>query len=259
MLIRIGSEGPMRRHTATIALALLSLMVGACASDDTSSTTTPGTGTATTGTGTTGTGTTGTGAAGAFTPQQLSNALLTASDLGDGWTEMQRDMFTTREPENPSIDPSLWCPAADADGLAALAGQEGADVELSLGTPEALFLVRQQAWTNADVDRYLAAATAAVATCLGVTWDDGAGNTYTLQPSTTMPTIGDESISWTVTVELEDTNRTASFADQTIARLGDVVMVIQGGGSMTTSPAATAPDLVPIVRAAGDKMTALTG
>jgi hypothetical protein len=253
MLIRIESEGPMRRHTATIALALLSLAVGACGSDDTS-TTTPGTSTGTASTGTASTGTTG-----AFTPQQLSNALLTASDLGDGWTEMQRDLFTTREPENPSIDPSLWCPDADADGLVMLAGQEGADVELSLGTPEALFLVRQQAWTNADVDRYFAAATAAVAACVGVTWDDGDDNTYTLQPSTTMPTIGDESISWTVTVELEDTNRTASFADQTIARFGDVVMVIQGGGSMTTSPAATAPNLVPIVRAAGDKMAALTG
>ncbi len=69
----------------------------------------------------------------AFIPQQLSDGLLTTSYLGGlgiVWTETQRDVFTTREPENPSIDSSFWCPAGTGDELVALTSGQGADVEL---------------------------------------------------------------------------------------------------------------------------------
>ena len=225
----------MKRHPGLIGLALMSLALGACGSDETTTTTTTAT----------------------FTPQQLSDALLTTSDLGTGWTETQRDVFTTREPENPSIDPSLWCPAGKGDELVTLAGQEGADVELSVGTTDSPYMVRQQAWTNADVEQYFTSVKAAVAACSGVTWNDGEGNSYTLQPSTTAPKIGDESISWTVTIQLTGATPTTSFAEQTAGRFGDVMMVLQGGATPTTGATATAPNYVTIVRGAGDKMAGL--
>ena len=226
----------MRRHTGMLGLALMSSALGACGSDTTA---TPATTTST------------------VTSQQLSGALLTTSDLGTGWTETQRDVFTTREPENPSIDPSLWCPAAQGDQLVALAGQEGADVELSLGSSSSPFMVRQQAWTNADVEPYLTSVKAAVAACSGVTWKDSGGNSYTLQPLTA-PTIGDESISWTVTIELNGATPMTSLSQQTAARFDKVMMVLQGGAIETTGASATAPNYLTIVRAAGDKMAALT-
>lgn len=225
----------MRRHAGMVGLALMSLALGACGSDETATTTSTTT----------------------FTSQQLSDALLTASDLGTGWTETQRDVFTTREPENPSIDPSLWCPAGKGDELVTLAGQAGADVELSLGTTDSPYMVRQQAWTNADVEQYLTSVKAAVDACSGVTWNDSEGNSYTLQPSTTAPQIGDESISWTVTIQLTGASPTTIFADQTAGRFGDVMMVLQGGATPTVEATATAPNFVTLVRVAGDKMAAL--
>ncbi len=138
----------MRGHTRLIGLALMSLALAACGSDGTASTTT-------------------TTVSMTITARQLSDALLTTSDLGTGWTETQRDTFATRQPENPSIDPSLWCPAGKGDQLVALAGQEGADVELNLGTTDSPYMVRQQAWTNADVEQYFTSVKAAIAACSG--------------------------------------------------------------------------------------------
>jgi hypothetical protein len=213
-----------------IGLALMALALGACGSDETTTDTT-------------------------LTPQQLSEGLLTTTDLGAGWTETQRDVFTTRQPENPSIDPSLWCPAGKGDQLVALAGQEGADVELTLGTTDFPYMVRQQAWTNADVEQYFTSVQAAVAACTGITWKDSEGNSYTLQPLTA-PTIGDESSSWTVTIETTGTTPMTSFSQQTAARFGTVMMVLQGGATQTAGAGATAPNYLAIVQVAGDKMAA---
>ncbi len=231
----------MRRHRRMVGLALMSLALGACGSDKTATTTATASTVAATTT---------------FTPQQLSGALLTAGDLGAGWTETQRDVFTTRQPENPSIDPSLWCPAGKGDRLVALAGQEGADVELSLGSTHSAYMIRQQAWTNADVEQYFTSVKAAVAGCSGVTWKDSGGNSYTLQPLTA-PKNGDESISWTVTIQLTGATPMTSFAQHTAARFGAVMMVLQGGATPTTGASATAPNYLTIVRVAGDKMAAL--
>ncbi len=231
----------MRGHTGMIGLALMSLALGACGSHKTA-TTTPTTTTTSAGT--------------TFTPQQQSGALLKASDLGTGWTETQHDVFTTRQPENPSIDPSLWCPAGQGDGLVTLAGQQGADVELTLGTTHSPYMVRQQAWTNADIERYFTSVKSAVAACTGVTWKDSESNSYTLQPLTA-PKIGDESISWTVTVQLVGTTPVTFLSQQTAARFGTLMMVLQGSATPTTGASATAPNYLTIVRAAGDKMAGL--
>lgn len=228
----------MRGHTGLIGLALMSLALAACGSDETASTTTTSTVSTT------------------FTPQQLSDALLTTRDLGAGWTETQRNVFTTRQPENPSIDPSLWCPAGQGDQLVALAGDGGADVELSLDDPDSPYMIRQQAWTNSDVEQYLMSVKAAVAACSGAIWKDGGGNSYALQPLTA-PKIGDDSISWTVTIQLTGTTPMTSFSQQTTARFGAAMMVLQGGATPTTGAGATAPNYLAIIRIAGDKMAAL--
>lgn len=223
----------MKRHLGIIGLALVSFATGACGSDDGSSSTTT--------------------TVSQVTPQQLSAALLTAGDLEGTWTETQRDTFTTREPENPSIDPSLWCPAGNGDALVALAGQAGADVELS-AAGDGAYLIRQQAWSNGQVEQYVTAVAAAVDACSGASWTDGDGNTYTLEPLSSVPLIGDASISWTVTIQLAGTPPTSSFAQQTVARFGDVAMVLQGGATPTAGPDAAALNYTVLVRAAADKM-----
>lgn len=230
----------MRLRLALSGVAFMSLALAACGSDTSTSNAT-------------------TASAATFTPQRLSGALLTASDLsepGIGWTETQRDVFATRQPENPSIDASLWCPDGHGELLMTIAGQEGADVELSLGPAQTAYMVRQQAWTNADVERYFTSVTAAVAACSGVTWQDSENNTYTLQ-QLAAPKIGDESISWMVTIQLAGTTTVTSFSQQTAARFGAVMMVLQGGATPTTGADAIAPNYTILVRVAGDKMATL--
>ena len=226
----------MSRGKIVACVAVASLLFAACGDDSDSTDTTAPNGSE-------------------VTLQQLSDALLTETDLGDDlggtWTETQRDMFTTREPENPSIDPSLWCDEADGDALVTLAGDSGADVELKFGDETSPFMVRQQAWSNGDVDSYFAAIKDAVDACDGTTWTDEEGNSYTMGP-TQVPTIGDESVSWGITIELVEGDQPASIALQTVAKFDNVIMVLQGGAS--TGSDASAPNYTLIARAAGDKM-----
>ncbi len=103
--------------------------------------------------------------------------------------------------------------------------------------------MRQQAWINADVERYLASVKAAVDACSGVTWNDDGGNSYTLAPSTTVPAIGDDSVSWRVTIDLTRTTPSMLSTDQTASRFGDMMMVLQGGAIPTVGPDASRPQL----------------
>ena len=227
----------MSRGKIVACVAIASLLLAACGDDSDSSDTSAPNGSE-------------------VTLQQLSDALLTETDLGDHmggtWMETQRDMFTTREPENPSIDPSLWCDEADGDALVALAGEEGADVELKFGDETSPFMVRQQAWSNGDVDSYFTAVKEAVDVCDGTTWTDQEGNSYTMGP-TQVPTIGDESVSWGITIDLMEADQPASITLQTVAKFGNVIMVLQGGASK--EPDGSAPNYTLIARAAGDKVT----
>ena len=200
-----------------------------------------------------------------FTPEQLGSALLTTTDLdadtGLTWNETQRDTFDTREPENPSIDPSLWCAEAEGDELATLAGDSGADVELRIGTDETPFIIRQQAWANDDVSEYFSRLSDAVETCAGATWTDGEGNSYSLESIPDFVDIGSESVTWKVTITISDSSTgdsTIAFTQQTAARFGGVMMLVQSGAMMTAGPEASGPNSALIVRAAGDKMSALT-
>ena len=80
------------------------------------------------------------------TPEMISDVLPTITDMPGNWDESQRQVFDVRGPENPSIDPSVWCPASSmvTGNLVDLAGQSGADVEMAskgpAGTPRLMRL-----------------------------------------------------------------------------------------------------------------------
>lgn len=184
-----------------------------------------------------------------FTPAELGEQLLSPDDMGPGWTESQRDVFDTREPEHPSIDPSLWCPAfstGKSDQLTTLAGQAGADVELQLGDPasaeQPTYGLRQQAWSNNDAEDYLRELADAVATCNGATWtesgeggDTGEAAEYRLTPLT-VPPLGDEAVAALVTITITPADGgEAMMIRQRMAavRAGSIVMVVQEGDTLS--------------------------
>jgi hypothetical protein len=195
------------------------------------------------------------------TPEQLSEALLTITDLEGDWSESQRQFFDTRSPENPSIDPSIWCAesAEVTKDLVGLAGEAGADVEMSSqtdsGDPR---MMRLQAWANDDVQDYFRDASEAARICDGVsnTDDSGAVSTTAL---ITGRDIGDESISWSDTVVPPpgtEKDKRQVVGRTTIARFGEVIMVLQLGdvGPVGSTDLMSEDDWWSVVEIAGKKL-----
>lgn len=160
------------------------------------------------------------------------------------WKETQRQFFDTRSNENPSIDPSVWCPAAEmvTKNLVDLAGESGADVEMQAETPsETARLMRLQAWANDDVEDYFRDAKEAVRICDGekVTDASGATEEYSIVANRD---IGDESISWMQTTTPPPSTQQDKFQSigrTTIARFGSIVMVMQIGDAAFTDKVVT--------------------
>lgn len=173
------------------------------------------------------------------TPKELSEALPTVTDMPDGWNETQRQVFETREVENPSIDPSIWCPEASeaSANLLELAGESGADVEMqfenSSGMPR---MMRLQAWANDDAEAYFDGVAASVAACDGMTATDEFGavtNTDLIEGRS----LGDESVSWmqkTTPPTETQAEKLESIGRTTVARFGSVIMVLQLGDAAMT-------------------------
>lgn len=167
-------------------------------------------------------------------PEQISDALPTITDFEGDWKEIQRQVFEVRAAENPSLDPSIWCPAAGevTKNLEELAGQSGADVEMSIeksGQPTSL--MRIQAWSNDDVNAYFGDSAEAVRICDGATMTDESGATRSTKLITARD-IGDESISWseeTLPPPATQGEKLASIGRTTIARFGDILMIAQVG------------------------------
>lgn len=168
------------------------------------------------------------------TPEMLSETLPTITDMPGNWNESQRQVFAVRGDENPSIDPSVWCPAAKevTKNLIALAGTSGADVEMQAETQDGHpRMMRLQAWANDDVEDYFRDAKEAVRMCDGqsVTASGGASEKYSVIEGRD---IGDESISWKQTTTPPPTTQTEKLQTvgrTTIARFGSIVMVLQLG------------------------------
>lgn len=194
-------------------------------------------------------------------PDMLSDALPTITEMPGDWDESQRQVFTTRGAENPSIDPSIWCPAAEmvTENLVDLAGESGADVEMQSqstgGNPR---MMRLQAWANDDVQDYFRDANEAVRICDGetVTDSDGVVSTYDVVNSRD---IGDESISWLQTTTppvSTQKEKMSSVGRTTIARFGSIIMVMQMGDIAMgeTSTLMAEDDWWQIVELAGKKL-----
>jgi hypothetical protein len=167
-------------------------------------------------------------------PTMISQELLMITDMPGRWNETQRQIFDVRSNENPSLDPSVWCPEAEdaAQNLIELAGESGADVEMQAVTPSGKArLMRLQAWANDNVEAYFDAAKLATETCDGVTTTDDAGVKSTFEVIKNRA-VGDESISWTQVVtppEALKKEKRQSIGRTTIARFGSIIMVMQLG------------------------------
>lgn len=195
------------------------------------------------------------------TPAMLSDALLTITDMPGTWDETQRQAFTQRGAENPSIDPSIWCPGASnvTKNLVKFAGEAGADVEMhESGTPDLRRMMRLQAWANDDVKSYFRDAREAVRICDGKTFTDSSGVSSTMVINAGH-SLGDESINWTQTIQPPsgaDKDKLVSVSRTTIARFGDVIMVLQIGDAVTEGQTSGLAEAKwwSIVSAAGERL-----
>jgi hypothetical protein len=195
----------------------------------------------------------------AYTPEQLEAVLLTAADLGTDWTETQRRAFTTREPENPSVEESLsLCPQAaePAERLGQLASDAGADVELEQATQGGgAHLVRQQAWSDDQVKEYITTLDEAITLCLGGSWEAD-GNEVSLEVLEA-PALGDESTSVATVATLGEGDEATTWTSRlTVARFGTALMAVSDiivGGPVPE------PGWSTIVQAAGDQFAELAG
>lgn len=208
-----------------------------------------------------------------FTPAELGEQLLTVDDLraidpAADWTETQRMLFEERAPENPSIDPSLWCPEFDdkSPQLTTLAGPSGADVELERssgdGQDQAVYGMRQQAWSNKDAADYLREFAVAVSTCDGVTWSDTSGDAsggtetaeYRLTPLDA-PAVGDEAAAALVTITVTPPSGGEPLMilqRMAAVRSGRIVMLLQEGTTVSpdADPATSDADFAALVEQA---------
>jgi len=193
-------------------------------------------------------------------PQTLSKALLAITDMPGDWRETQRDIFETRGNENPSLDSSMWCPDSsdEAASLIDLAGDSGADVEMQMQVDgeEVPRLMRLQAWRNDDVRQYFEQLLTVMNICDGAKWTEEPGVTTEIW-KIDGPDVGDESVSWgSRLVPPEGKEAAASMGRTTVARLGEVIMVLQIGDFTTTSSVGelTDADWREIVQRAADKL-----
>ena len=194
-------------------------------------------------------------------PEGLSERLLGITDMPGTWRETQRDVFTQRANENPSIDPSIWCPksATEAAKLIDLAGSSGADVEMQMEVAgkEVPRLMRLQAWRNDDVRQYFETAQTVVNICDGAKWTEEPGVAQEMW-KIDGPEVGDESVSWGSAMSPpKSTDKASSSGRTTIARLGEVIMVLQIGDFTAgeTSKALGDDEWREIVQRAADKLS----
>ena len=198
------------------------------------------------------------------TPEMLSDALPSITEMPGEWNESQRQVFAVRGNENPSIDPSVWCPnvAEITKNLISLAGDSGADVEMQAVMPEGHpRLMRLQAWANDDVKAYYRDAKEAVKICNNVEVKDASGVTEKYSVIEDRD-IGDESISWQQTTTPPPSTQTEKFQTvgrTTIARFGSIIMVLQLGDMAFTggTQAMKEDDWWDIVELAGKKLDSL--
>lgn len=198
------------------------------------------------------------------TPAMISDVLLTVTDMPPGWEETQRQVFDQRGPENPSIDPSVWCAesAMVTKNLVSLAGPAGADVEMQMtSSPGRPRMMRLQGWANSDVRAYYADAKEAAHICDGTDVIDESGVRTTFELLAGRD-LGDESISWVQKATPPESTQGDKFetlSRTTVARFGGIVMVLQLGDAAQAGTTALLDEDAwwAIVTSAGEKLASL--
>lgn len=176
---------------------------------------------------------------------ELSDALLTVTDLGDAWRETQRDVFDLREPENPVLDPSYFCPAAEMTStrIDTLAGQSGADVEMRM--KDSTRMMRLQAWNNTEASKFFELVSTAVTLCDGAQWTDESVGVTTTLDEVEGPKTGSEAVHWLVVHSPPANNPDGKFGGSehvSVVRFDGVIMLLQVGDYSLDPAAASIAD-----------------
>lgn len=199
-----------------------------------------------------------------YTADALVEVLVREDDLGSGWSEDRRDVFTTRAEGPPSFDPGGWCPdaAEEVEGIEALAGETGAVVELSRERQGRSFHgLSEQLWSNMTTAEYFATVVGALDTCMGATWfleDEGEVTVGALEG----PSVGDESTMALVEVVTPGPDGDYVWRSRVlVARFGTTLMVldeldVQIEGSAPRFTDADWSDVVDTATEAVERLTA---
>jgi hypothetical protein len=173
-----------------------------------------------------------------YTPEELGTALLTADDIGTGWTEENRLVTDTRPEGMPVLDPGMWCPAAEAvpGELESLVADGGAFVELvsdestragGNAAGRNFHGVSQQLWSSADAEAFVETVADGFAVCTGETWEVDEGTTATVAELDS-DDVGDDSTTALVTYLTPTPGGDYAWTGRhLVARFGATVMVLQ--------------------------------
>ena len=165
------------------------------------------------------------------TPEALDAALLTAADLGAGWTQQQHEVFDARPEGMPALDPGMWCPQAGrvAEDLVGVDVGGGAFVELQSDESAARSHhgVTEQLWSGPDAAVFVDAAIAGFEACLGQTWDVDQDASASVLALVGGP-VGDDSTMALVTYVTPGPDGDYEWRGRTaVARFGATAMVLQ--------------------------------
>jgi hypothetical protein len=167
------------------------------------------------------------------TPEELGQALLTATDLGSGWTQVERTVGSSAKPTvttKPGEATAELCPQAAAQEviLASVENDPGARVVFvsARATDTTPLGVIEQLWSGANAKSVFASMKTALATCAGTSWTAKDGETLTVTPLAG-PSTGTESLSYVETAA-EPGGSGVVWKDPAIfARFGYTIVLLQ--------------------------------
>ena len=209
------------------------------------------------------------GAAHTYPSEVLEPVLLVAGEIGQGWAEEMRDVFTTRAEGPPAVEASAVCPDASdqAEQLQTLAADSGAAVELNQERTERRDFhgVSQQLWSSDHATDYIVAIRTAFDACVGTTWnveeEGAAGPEQVTLRALDAPHIGDLSTAAVAEVATLGPDGTYIWRSRiVVGRFGTVVMTmteldVQLEGS---EPHFTETEWTSLVKTAAAKVEQLT-
>ena len=159
----------------------------------------------------------------------LSDAMLTSDDLGDDWTRTQREIFTDRL-SVPVLDPHEWCSQAVDEVMTMQEAAASTGVVTGLRRNPSRgrsHVVTEQLWSGDGAEDFLVAFGDAVEWCSGRSWSTDEGNKISFRPLVSpdggLPSAGAE-----VTIETRGPQGDYFWVTRMIAvRRGKVMMLLR--------------------------------